>query len=350
MTSGVALARNSIAHHGKSFAWASKLLPADVRDAACVLYAWCRRVDDLVDEPDRVDSSGAKRKDSWLADSGPANSGPADSGLADSGLADSGLANGVLAEVRAVLDAIYGPRFPRDGLDAALQGVVRQCGIPRSYFDELLLGMSMDAEGHRYETLDDLLTYCHRVAGVVGLMMAHVLGAEDRAALRHAAHLGIAMQLTNIARDVAEDWQRGRLYLPRTLLAAEGSKLALPPFPRVPFPEAETRPVGRVLRRLLEVADAYYASGDAGLRFLAPRAALSVRTARSVYADIGRAIARNGYDVLAGRARVGRGRKLVLTAQALGATLGATRELPRRPRSSRPLLPPLSFPHDILPL
>ncbi len=92
----------------------------------------------------------------------------------------------------------------------AFQQVVFERKIPIEYPSELLAGMAMDAEGVHYETLSDLLRYCYRVAGTVGLMMCHVLGVKDDRALIHAAHLGMAMQLTNVCRDVIEDWERGQ--------------------------------------------------------------------------------------------------------------------------------------------
>ena len=96
----------------------------------------------------------------------------------------------------------------------ALQYIVRRYGIPAHYASELIEGMAMDVRGIRYANLRELLLYCYRVAGTVGLMMSHVMGLRDESALKHAADLGIAMQLTNIARDVTEDASMGRIYLP----------------------------------------------------------------------------------------------------------------------------------------
>ena len=103
---------------------------------------------------------------------------------------------------------------------AAFAEVVRRCNIPRRYPSELLDGFQMDVDGVRYGTVAELLGYAYRVAGTVGVMMAHLLGASGAEPLRRAAHLGIAMQLTNICRDVDEDWRNGRLYLPEELLGA----------------------------------------------------------------------------------------------------------------------------------
>ena len=250
------VARSTIAHHSKSFALASALLGARVRDETAVVYTWCRRADDAVDEA----------RD------------PA-----------------AITTLRRELDDVYAGTA-RERVLAAFAEVVRARHIPRHYPDELLAGMAMDAAGARYATLDELLFYCWRVAGVVGLMMSHVFGIADDRALVHAAHLGIAMQLTNICRDVAEDAQRGREYVPGALLARHGSAGAV--------------------RELLAVADRYYRSGDHGIRALPWRAALAVATARRVYAAIGARIARSGYDIHAGRAVVPRSRKLVEVVRA----------------------------------
>lgn len=272
-----------LARKSKSFALAGRLLPGRVANDAAVVYAFCRRADDAIDE-----GSGT-----------PAT----------------------LRRLREEVDSIFSGAPQGDAQLAAFQEVAWRCAIPRAYVDELLDGMEMDVGFADYATVAELLVYCHRVAGTVGLMMCHVMGVTHPRALRHAAHLGIAMQLTNICRDVAEDAANGRVYLPRLL----------------------GRPRDAV-RALLRQADRYYASADIGIRMLPWRCALAVRTARHVYAAIGKRIAARGYAVDAGRAFVPLATKLVLLARSLFA-------LPRR-------LPPPSpapdrvvrFPDDVLPL
>jgi phytoene synthase len=262
------LARDVIAHHSKSFALASKLLPPASRDDTVVLYAWCRHVDDSVDEAAR-------------------------------------------------------PSVP-PSIEAAFREIQHRRRIPDVYPRELHAGMAMDAHGTHYASVDDLVGYAYRVASVVGLMMCHVLGVSDDAALVPAAHLGIAMQLTNVCRDVVEDWQRGRLYIPDELLGASrglagelGRRL----------PAGASPALASAVRELLALADRYYRSADRGLRYLPWRAALGVRCARDVYAAIGDRIARADHDVHAGRAVVSRNAKL----GKLGlATLRITAGLPRR--------------------
>jgi len=249
-------------HHAKSFTWGARLLPRRYRADAAAIYAWCRRCDDAVD--DAPDAATAAR---------------------------------AVARLRSELDRIYSPEGVAD--DPVLAGfcdVVRRRRLPRVHADELLDGMAMDVGRVRYQTFAELLVYCHRVAGVVGLMMARVMGVTDDRALSRAADLGMAMQLTNICRDVAEDARLDRVYLPAEMLGA-----------------GEAAAVAELLRR----AEGYYRSGDAGLGALPARCAAAIRAARLIYADIGRVIAAGGFDVHAGRARVSGPRKLWLALRAL---------------------------------
>lgn len=252
--------------HSRSFTLASRLLPPGARDEAAIVYAWCRRADDAID---------------LARDESPA---------------------AALQRLRSELEAIRCAEVPADPVLAAFAEVVQARRIPLQYPEDLLSGMEMDVQGVQYQSLEQLLGYCYRVASTVGLMMCHVLGVSQPAALRPAAHLGLAMQLTNICRDVAEDWQRGRLYLPSDLLERHG----VGPLRAEagPFPEAAVDGCRGVLRELLALADRYYASSDAGLAYLSPRSALSVEVARRVYSAIGRRIALQDYDVRAERAVV----------------------------------------------
>ncbi|HET6612818.1 MAG TPA: phytoene/squalene synthase family protein [Kofleriaceae bacterium] len=295
----VAAAHRILAAGSMSFSLASRLLERDQAAAAAVIYSYCRRVDDAIDRapPDRHAA--------------------------------------VIEALRDQLDEIYGeasfsategpgssPNAPGhpwrgtgDPILAAFAEIVRQRQIPRVYPAELLAGMEMDACGYRYHTWEELILYCHRVAATVGLMMSHVFGIAGDDALVRAAHLGIAMQLTNICRDVAEDWDLGRLYLPREALAQWGLG-DLATHLGEPFPEAAREPMRDVVKAVLGVAGRYYASGDEGLCALPWRSALAVRAARLIYAAIGDRIAGRGFDVLGGRAVVPGKDKAVLCARA----------------------------------
>jgi 15-cis-phytoene synthase len=305
--------RQVITAHSKSFALASRVLPPASRDRAVVLYGFCRRADDAVD--------GVPARHQGAA----------------------------VARLEAELDDVYAGRATGEPLLDAFAELVSACRIPRAYPAELLAGMRMDALARRYQTTAELLEYCFRVAGTVGLMMCHVLGLEDEDALRNATHLGIAMQLTNICRDVAEDWAMDRLYVPDDVLAACGAA-GLAGDLGGPFPGQAREPMRRAVRHLLAEADVYYRSGDRGLRALPWRAALAVRTARLVYADIGTRIHRQGCDPLRGRAYVPGWRKLLLCGRAAAS---AALEAPARVvRRGRPAIPErtMRFPHDVLPV
>lgn len=269
--------RRMLAAGSKSFVLATRLFPRARRDRIAAVYAWCRACDDRIDGVPAAEQ-GAQ-----------------------------------LDALRAELRAIYAGEQMDRPETRCFQAVVRECGIPERHPAALLEGFAMDVAGVRYETLDDLERYAHRVAGAVGLMLCHVLEVRDERAYPHAAALGVAMQLTNVCRDVAEDWALGRMYLPAAFLGPDAVLLRAP---RGPFPDAARPATARAVRRLLAVADAHYRTADAGLGYLDRRARIAVRTARLVYAAIGAEIARRRYDALAGRAVVPATTKLRL---ALGA-------------------------------
>jgi 15-cis-phytoene synthase len=174
------------ARSGSSFYYSFLFLPDEKRRAITALYAFCREVDDIVDEA--TDHQVAHAKLAWWRN-----------------------------EVAAVFQG--GAQHP---VARALSGVVSAFGLRRELFDEIIDGMQMDLEQNRYANFDALLVYCHRVAGVVGMLSAQVFGYTSPATLDYAHELGIALQLTNIARDVGEDARRGRIYLPLDDIARYG--------------------------------------------------------------------------------------------------------------------------------
>ena len=288
-----------LAQHAKSFALATKFLAREGRERAAAVYAYCRRVDDAIDCVPPAQQGAALRK-----------------------LADE-------------LDAIFdGAELTRPE-HCAFRAVVAACAVPQRYPRELLAGMAMDVNNVRYDTLTELLLYCHRVAGVVGLMMCHAFGVTADHALRQAAQLGIAMQLTNICRDVAEDFARRRLYLPRTLLLAEGAPAHLWQVGG-PLPDdaASRAALKSVIEHLLRVAEGFYRAGERGIEALPFRAGLAVRVARHLYAAIGRELLAQGCDPTRGRATVKRSKKLGLVALAMAQhVLGVPRYLLSRWRA-----------------
>ena len=288
------VARKILARHSKSFALAGKLLPAGMRHDAAALYAWCRRCDDAVDTPEAsLDRARAVRR------------------------------------LRTELDAVYAGTPQEDPVLAGLQEVVRRHQLPRAYPEDLLAGMAMDVGVVRMATMDELLLYAYRAAGTVGLMMAYLMGVRDARTLRRAVDLGIAMQLTNVCRDVAEDEGRGRVYLPETLL--DGA----------PLPTRAPDIAAPAVAAVLGCADAFYRSGDAGLGRLPFRCAVAIRAARLIYAEIGAVVARRDFDVRAGRAVVSHARKLALLARAAIDTVVTV------VRRRRPAPPPGALPFSL---
>lgn len=262
----------------KSFFAASLLLPARVRAPACALYAFCRLADDAIDLGDEPQQA--------------------------------------MAALHARLDAIYAGRPQAIEADHALAGVVHRFAIPRALPDALLEGFLWDNQGRRYETIEDLQAYGARVAGTVGAMMALVMDTRDAAALARACELGVAMQFTNIARDVGEDARNGRLYLPRQWLREAGidpdAWLAAPRFDAA---------IAAVIQRLLDAADGLYQRAEQGIAALPRDCRPAILAARLVYAEIGREIERCRLDSVTQRAVVSTQRKLALLARATRAIL-----------------------------
>jgi 15-cis-phytoene synthase len=296
----LAVCHSVMQHHARTFSLAAALLPSSIRDDAAVTYAFCRHADDIVD-----------------------------------GIEDRAVAAARLQRLRDALEDSVGQRHTGDPMVAAFAEVMRRCAIPLRVPQELLAGMEMDLRQSRYPTLDGLLLYCYRAAGTVGLMMARVMGVSGGPALTRAVHLGIAMQLTNICRDVLEDWGRSRLYLPSELLARAGCS-GLEEHLGDPFPAAAVPGVAEVVRLLLAMADRYYASADEGLLALPWHCSVAVRTAREIYAAIGEELARRGHDIRLGRVAVSPPRKGWLLVWSVLRSLG---ELPSRVARAAPSHP-----------
>jgi phytoene synthase len=264
----------------KSFFAASRVLPGRVREPATALYAFCRVADDAIDQSDTP----------MLA----------------------------LHDLSQRLDDIYAGRPQAPVCDHALAHVVHTYQLPRVLPDALLEGFAWDAEGRRYETIEQLHDYGARVAGTVGAMMAVVMEARDRPTLARACELGLAMQLTNIARDVGEDARNGRLYLPRQWMREAG----LDPDAWLAEPRFDAALAG-VIERLLAEADRLYERAECGVASLPRDCRLGIQAARLVYGEIGQRLRQTGLDSVHRRAVVGRRRKLALIARASIATVFA---------------------------
>jgi phytoene synthase len=248
--------------HAKSFRFAAPLLPKEQRAEAAVAYAFCRLVDDVVDEAPTAE-----------------------------------IADRDLAELERELDG----RAPARPIVAAYLDVAKRRGIPDHAALDLARGVRSDLGTVRVADDAELLLYCYRVAGTVGLMMCGIMGVRDPRATAFAVDLGIGMQLTNICRDVREDEGRHRVYLPRARLDAAG-----------PFD---------VVTDLLALAERYYDSGHAGLRYVPFRPRLAIYVAGAVYRAIGRKLLRRGPEALEGRTYTTFLEKIVVAALALGRGL-----------------------------
>jgi len=299
---GYRLAKRVTRQHAKSFFFASYLLFGARRKAAFALYAFCRRLDDLVDEGGQglapVDLKARLEQ---------ARQRVAEVYLPMPDLAAPGLDS---PEERLMSAEAQSPWEP--GEFAALKHAVYRFRIPEQPFQDLISGMEMDLTKDRYSTYAELDLYCYRVAGVVGLMLTPVLGCSDPRAASHAADLGRAMQLTNILRDVREDLERGRVYLPADELRAFG------------LSEDELRR-GQVdsrwrdfMRFQITRARALYARAGAGVDSLQGFGSQRmVRLMGGIYGDLLRVIEAHDYDVFSGRAWVPGRRKLALAAAAM---------------------------------
>ncbi len=269
----------AIRHGSLSFHAAGRFLPARLRRPAHAIYAFCRLADDAVDEAETGHLAAVDR-------------------------------------LRARLDRAYAGRPADHAADRAFARTVETFELPRTLPEALIEGLAWDADGRRYPTLSSLTDYAARVAGSVGGMMAVLLGERSAPMLARACDLGVAMQLTNIARDVGEDAGRGRVYLPLDWLTEAG----IDPERLVAAPEPSPALRG-VLRRLLAEADRLYERSEAGIAKLPADCRPAIFAARYLYAEIGHEVARRGYDSISSRAVVSRGRKRALVARALGAAL-----------------------------
>lgn len=258
----------------RSFHAASRLLPIEIREGAIALYAFCRLADDAIDAPGR--------------------------------------AAGGMPALHERLERAYGGRPLAIAADRAFADTVRQFAIPRELPQALLEGLAWDAAGRRFEDLAELEAYGVRVAGSVGAMLACLMGVRCAQGIARACDLGVAMQLTNIARDVGEDARAGRIYLPLAWMREAGLEpdrwLAHPRF---------SPALGRVIARLLRHADGLYERARPGVALLPRDCRAGIHAARLIYAEIGHELARSGLDSVARRAVVSPLRKLQLLLSAV---------------------------------
>jgi phytoene synthase len=287
--SDIAACREMLRVGSHSFFAASLILPREVREPASALYAFCRLADDAVDQGHDHERA--------------------------------------IAELHHRLERMYDGNPMACPADRALAKVLRDFSIPIEIPAALIEGFEWDVAGRRYASMSELYDYAARVAGTVGAMMAMLMGVRAPDVLARACDLGVAMQLTNIARDVGEDARSGRLYLPLDLMAEQGINhkawLDNPIW---------TPALGNVVAQLLDAAEVLYERSTSGIAQLPVGCRPGINAARWIYSDIGRELERLDLNSVNHRAIVGRGRKVMRLARSLASTI--------RPRA-RDYTPPL---------
>lgn len=276
---GRRVCRSITSYYARTFYFASHCLPRATRTHAYAVYAFCRWADNAVD--DAADLADAQDR---------------------------------LNLARSALDAAYGDGPLPAGL-TAFRWTVATRAIPRELFDELLEGMAMDLVKNRYNNWPELDLYCYRVAGVVGLMMTHVFGYDDPACFSQAQALGTAMQLTNILRDIGEDFERGRIYLPQDEMRRFGIDDNLIAA-RQCSPEFKEFMKFQIAR-----ARDCYAQAESGIpHVLGSSHRMTIRVMGHLYGLILNEIEKLDYDIFRTRARVSGRRKLAALAGCQGRT------------------------------
>ncbi|MFA7241016.1 MAG: presqualene diphosphate synthase HpnD [Sulfuricellaceae bacterium] len=260
--------QDKTAKSGSSFYYSFRFLPPERRRAITALYAYCREVDDIVDECS--DCAAARAKLGWWRE-----------------------------EIRRVFDG-----SPEHPVGQALVDVVKDFALPAEHLQEIVDGMEMDLTQNRYRDFDQLALYCHRVAGVVGLLSARIFGYGNAATEQYAHELGVAFQLTNIIRDVGEDARRNRIYLPQDELArfnvGEDDLL----FGR------ESESFRQLMKFQAERAEDCYRRAFAALPQADRRTQRTGLVMAAIYRTLLEEIKRNGYHVLDRRISLTKLRKL----------------------------------------
>ena len=256
-----------------SFYYSFLVLPSEKREAIVAVWDFCRAVDDAVDEAP-----------------------------------DGGEARRALVQWREELARLYESRDPLTPQGVALRPVVQRFALPRPAFEDLIDGVGMDLDGRRYETFEALRQYCLRVASAVGLICVEIFGYRDARTREYAIELGIALQLTNILRDVAVDLERGRVYLPLEDLVRFGCREE----------DLRTGVASANVRDLLkfqgERAREYYRKAEQVLPDADARGMVAARIMAAIYLDLLKTIERADYDVFNGPIRVRRSRQALLAA------------------------------------
>ncbi|MCX5701434.1 MAG: phytoene/squalene synthase family protein [Candidatus Omnitrophica bacterium] len=254
----------------KTFYFASRFLPKEKKSAAFSLYAVCRMSDESVDNNNSLDTVQRLKK------------------------------------IKENIYSIYNGAKPQNSIWMAFKDTVDKYKIPAQYFYELIEGMHMDLNKNRYENMEELYNYCYKVASVVGLIMLKVLGYKDSRAEQYAVNLGVAMQLTNILRDIKEDFLRDRIYLPQDELKMYG----------ISEDNISNEKIDENFRSFLKFkidqARQYYIRSEAGIKIISDvRSRLVILVMKELYSGILNSIEKNNYDVFSRRAHLNNVQKTI---------------------------------------
>ncbi len=257
---------NSLEKHGKSFYWASFFLPYKSKDAASELYSICRYFDDLADETPNDQSEKLK------------------------------------SEFEQICNNVEHP----------INKFLKSNNIPIQILGDLIQGLIQDQKLVRIQTEKDLIEYSYQVAGTVGLMMQPLILVKNKNANKHAVDLGIAMQLTNIARDIYEDAIMNRVYLPKEWL----KEISIEHLKSDSNDEIQTQ-MSAILRKLIELSEIYYQNGFSGMKYIPIKTRLAIFFAAKIYRAIGMKIKGNNYQYSNKRVYLNKLNKLWVTIKSL---------------------------------
>jgi len=271
-------ARLVTANYSKSFYISARMLPTERRWATFALYGFCRYTDNLIDNP-------RQRSQEDLMDE--------------------------VDFMKREIERAYRTGESEHPVLQPFIAVAKKYGIPKKYPLELLKGVQMDMNKNRYQTFDELYLFAYRVAGVVGLMMTHVLGYKDEAAFKYAEKLGIAMQLTNILRDVKEDKNMDRIYLPQEDMRRFGVT------EEDIFSEKMNLKMHKLMRFQIKRAHGYYELADKGIPMLERKAQFAIYASSKIYRGILRKIEAQEMNPFIGRVFVSQLKKVGILFQEL---------------------------------
>ena len=265
-------------YYAKSFYFSSFLLPKEKRNAAYAVYSFCRYADNIVDKAGKNSLAEAEKN------------------------IDSLLEN---------LDEVYSGRSVNDGF-SAFGNTVRKFDIPKHYFTELVEGVSMDMKTKRYKSFTELEHYCYKVASVVGLIMSEIFRYSNSAALEYAVHLGKAMQLTNILRDIHDDYTMNRVYIPQDELSGFGYREE----------DIGNKVINKnflsLIKHQIERARRFYEIAEKGIPYLTDDGSrTTVVLMLKIYSGILNKIEEKKYDVYSGRVYVSRAEKIFIMTKYL---------------------------------